>query len=202
MTIVAIGVAIGIIASGGAEEPSQAATVTEDTQNTGERDKTVSKEPLVATETTTAPLSDDERSEVARAEAAVEAVVAVTNEIGARGDGSTVGLPAIATGWALGELEARAREQLDLGYRQVGEAVITRIEASAVELDASPATMTLTVCIDVSGIDVLDAGGNSLKSSLYNPGHPITHVYGAVFEENTWKISTHDIPDSEECADS
>lgn len=203
VTIVAIGVAIGVIASGGSEEPAQpiAASTEEPQPDTGPRDKSVSDEPVSAADAgPSAPLSEDEAAEAARAETTVTSLVAVINEISERGDGATAGIDAIATGWVLGELESHAREQFDLGYRQVGEAKITSIDATEVDLSASPATITLKVCLDVSGIDVLDASGNSLQGSLYNPGHPVAHLYGAIFEDDTWKISTHDIPDTQDCA--
>lgn len=97
-------------------------------------------------------------------------VIDTLNTIGQLGDGfwpweSTRSPPALSRV----SLKPFAREQLDLGYRQVGDAVMTSVTASDVNLEATPATMTLTVCVDTSGIDVLDAAGNSLKASLYNP---------------------------------
>lgn len=199
--IVIAGVGIGVFASGGLRAPAESAAAAEDTPNAAPRDKSVSEEPIdsVTIAPPPAPLSEDEAAEVARAETTVASLVAVVDEISERADGSTVGIDAIATGWVRGELESRAREQLDLGYRQIGEAVITGIDATDVDLESEPATITLKVCVDVSGIDVLDAAGNSLKESLYDPGHPVAHIYGAVFEDDTWKISTHDIPDTQDC---
>lgn len=147
-----------------------------------------------------APLGPDEEAEVERAEITAESAVAAMNEIAQRADGSTIGLDQIATGFVLGELEATARDRFDLGYRQIGEARVTQTTASAVDLEADPPTMTLTVCVDVSGIDVLDQAGNSLKSSLYDPGRPVKHVYGAVFQDDVWKLATHAIPDDQDCA--
>lgn len=168
---------------------------------TADSEEDISEEPIAAVPSpTAAPLSDDEDAETVRAEAAVSAIVAAGDEISQRADGSAVGVDAIATGWALGELQSRAREQYDLGYTQTGEATITSVTTTAVDLKAAPATITLKVCVDVSEIDVIDAAGNSLKDSLYNPGHPVAHIYGAVFQDDTWKISTHEIPDSQDCA--
>ncbi|MFE5409668.1 hypothetical protein [Microbacterium sp. NPDC056569] len=158
-----------------------------------------STEPLGIEAPPTAPLSPSQDDEVERAEATADAVVSATNEIAQRGDGSAVGLDQIATGFVLGELEAAAQQQYDLGYHQVGEAEVTQTTASDVDLSADPPTMTLTVCVDVSGIDVLDETGKSLKASLYNPGRPVKHVYGAVFEDDVWKLATHEIPDDQDC---
>lgn len=149
-----------------------------------------------------AALSEDEATEVERAEHSAIEVVAATNEILTRADGSAVGSEEIATGFVLGELQARAREQLDWGYKQVGEAKVTSVSASNVDLTAEPAVMTLTVCIDVSDLDMLDAAGQSMKDALYNPGRPVKHLYGAQFIDGVWKIATHDIPDQQDCQES
>lgn len=170
-----------------------------DAGDTGDEDD-ASDDPLnTVTAPITGPLSSDEQAETSRASAAIDSVVAATDEIAQRGDGSAVGIEAIATGWVLGELQSKAREQYDLGYLQSGEAKVTSITPTAVDLTAEPATITLKVCIDVSDIDVSDAAGNSLKASLYSPPHPVAHLYGAVFDDDAWKISTHDIPDVQDC---
>ncbi|MGY1551420.1 hypothetical protein ACW5CM_06490 [Microbacterium sp. A588] len=198
--IAAVGIGIALVvpaltAPPSASEPDEVLA----SGDTGD-DENMSEDPLTTvTPPTAAPLTGDEQVETERATDAVDALVAATDEIGLRGDGSAVGVDAIATGWVLGELQARAQEQYDLGYRQTGEAVVTSTTTIAADLDAAPATMTLKVCIDASAVDVTDAAGNSLKAALYNPGHPVAHVYGAVFEDETWKISTHDIPDEQDC---
>lgn len=200
LAIVGGSVAFALSTRGPGQEASTAPTPAP-TQTSAEQTQEASDEPLaIAATPTPGPVSDDETVEVARAESVATALVSVVDEIGQRADGSAVGAEAIATGFVLGEIQAKAREQLDLGYTQVGEAVITSITATDVNLAGEPPTMTLTVCVDVSKIDVLDAAGNSLKASLYNPGHPVAHVYGAEFIDDTWKISSHDIPDQQTCA--
>lgn len=190
-----------VFALGTRGQSPTAAPTPSPSETSAEMTKEASDKPLAITTTPTpGPVSADETVEVERAESVATSLVSIVDEIGQRADGSAVGAEAIATGFVLGEIQAKAREQLDLGYTQVGEAVITSITASDVKLDGAPPTMTLTVCIDVSKIDVLDAAGNSLEGSLYNPGHPVAHVYGAEFIGDTWKISSHDIPDQQACA--
>ncbi|MBT2484569.1 MULTISPECIES: hypothetical protein [unclassified Microbacterium] len=193
-----VGIGIALVAS---NAPAPVAAPTEKPVDDGDADKNASEDPLSTVSTVVeAPLSDDEEAEVERAASAVEAVVAALDEVGKRGDGSAVGVEAVATGWVLGEVQSHAREQFDLGYTQTGDAVVTSVTPTAVHLATEPATITLKVCVDVSGIDIIDAAGNSLKDSLYNPGRPVAHVYGAVFEDDAWKISSHDIPDAQDCA--
>jgi len=195
----AVGAGVALVSS---DVSAPSASQTDAPIDTGDEDD-ASEDPLDSVSTpTAAPLSADEKVEVGRASASVESVITALDEISQRGDGSAVGVEAIATGWVLGELQSRAREQFDLEYQQTGEAVITSLTPTAVDLAAAPATVTFKVCIDVSDIDVIDAAGNSLKDSLYNPGRPVAHIYGAVFEADTWKISTHDIPDVQDCPQS
>lgn len=104
------------------------------------------------------------------------------------------------TGFVQGEVEAMAAERESLGYTQVGAAVITSIEVRKARLDATTPRITLDVCIDSSGIDVLDSTGASLKASLYDPGHPVLNRYGAEYRDGAWKISTHEIPENGHCS--
>lgn len=158
-----------------------------------------STESLAAADGVPAPITADLDSEVERVATVAQQVVAVMNEIGIRGDGSAVGADAVATGFVLGEIEAAARERYDLGYRQVGEAKVVETTVSDVDLAADPPRATVTVCVDVSEVDVLDAAGNSLKASLYTPDRPVKHVYGAVHTDGAWKLTSHDIPVSQDC---
>lgn len=147
---------------------------------------------------TTGP-SGAEKTEVDRASKTAGLLVDSMNQISKRDAKASVGVDRIATGFVLGELQAQAQEQEDLGYRQIGEAKITSVKASALKLKSPKPSMTLTVCVDVSGVDVVDAAGKSLKASLYNPGRPVKHVYGAELLDNAWKIATHVIPDTQDC---
>lgn len=193
----AAGVGVALVVNNGS---TPQASPTDMPVDDGDADDDASEEPLTTIPAIVAgPLSDDEKAEVDRATAAADAVVAALDEVAQRGDGSAVGVEAVATGWVLGEVQSHAREQFDLGYKQTGDARVTSVTPTAVDLAASPATIMLKVCVDVSDIDVTDAAGNSLKDSLYNPGRPVAHLYGAVFEDNTWKISSHEIPDAQDC---
>ncbi|MFD6816903.1 MULTISPECIES: hypothetical protein [Microbacterium] len=193
----AAGVGVALVTNNGG---APSASSTHKPVDDGDEDKAASEDPLKSVpKVVDGPMSDDQDAEVKRATAAADAVVAALDEVSQRGDGSAVGVDAVATGWVLGEVQSHAREQMDLGYTQTGKAVVTSVTPTAVDLASSPATITLKVCVDVSDIDVKDAAGNSLKDSLYNPGHPVAHIYGAVFEDDTWKISSHEIPDVQDC---
>lgn len=147
---------------------------------------------------TPAPLGD----EAAATEAVVvsmETLVDATNEALQRADGGTEGLEAVATGFVAGEIEALASERKHMGYTQVGEATVTSVNVRSIDLAADPPAALLEVCIDTSDLDVLDPNGDSVADQLYRPDHPVMHLYGAVFLDGIWKVSTHEIPDGASC---
>ncbi len=155
--------------------------------------------PLALPTPTPAPLGDEASSEQA-AVASVEALVTATNEVLQRADGGTEGLDAVAVGFVKGEVEALALERSKMGYTQVGQARITSTTVDSIDLAAAPPTAQLSVCIDTSDIDVLDANGDSVADQLYRPGHPVLNRYGLVYTDGLWRVSTHDIPDGATCA--
>jgi hypothetical protein len=72
-------------------------------------------------------------------------------------------------------------------------------ELVSADLDADPPHIVIDVCIDVSAITLTDAAGNDVSDLLYNPGHPVRHEYGADFVDDVWKVSTHEIPETQDC---
>ena len=156
-------------------------------------------EPLTFAAPTPAPLGDPE-SATSAVTAAAETLIAASNEVLQRGDGGIEGIEAIATGFVEGEMRALATERIQLGYKQVGTAVVTSVTVQSMDLEGEPPTAILAVCVDTSDIDVVDSNGNSVGDQLYRPGHPVLHLYGAVFTDGLWKLSTHEIPDGASCA--
>ncbi|MFC0682447.1 hypothetical protein ACFFGH_31845 [Lysobacter korlensis] len=156
-------------------------------------------EPLDIETPKPAPVTDKDEAEDA-AEVTVAQLVDATNQILQRADGEIAGIETIAAGFVRGELEALAAERAEEGLKQVGDAKVASVDIAKADLESDPATMTIEVCIDVSDIDVVDAGGNSLKDSLYNPGHPVLHLYGVEHIDGVWKLTTHEIPEDARCA--
>lgn len=145
------------------------------------------------------PLADDAASADA-ADKAIVSLISANNEILQRADGGTEGLEEVAGGFVWGELQALATERERMGYKQIGKAVITSTTTRSIDLAASPPTVVLDVCVDASGIDVVDANGASVGDLLYRSDTPTLNVYGAQYIDGLWKITTHDIPDSAPCA--
>jgi hypothetical protein len=151
--------------------------------------------PLAVPAPSPAPLGDEAVSVKAVDDAAANLIVA-SNEILQRADGQTDGLENVAAGFVWGEMQALATERQQQGYKQVGKAKITSTTVKSVDLAATPPTAVLDVCIDASGIDVIDANGESLKGQLYQSSTPTLNVYGAEFIDGLWKLVTHNIPDT------
>jgi hypothetical protein len=154
--------------------------------------------PLEVPTPTPAPLGDEAVATEAAA-VSVESLVDATNEVLQRADGGTEGIESVATGFVEGEVQALAAERKQLGYTQVGEATVTSVNMRSIDLAAEPPVAVLEVCIDTSDLDVLDPNGNSVADQLYRPDHPVMHLYGAVFLDGLWKVSTHEIPDGASC---
>lgn len=133
------------------------------------------------------------------ADAAVRGLIEVGNKVLAAPELNLDSVSAVATGFAEGELQSLATERRQQGYTQVGEAQVTSVSTQSMDLSASPPSITLAVCIDSSDIDVLDANGTSLKGLLYQAPGPVLNIYGAVFIDGAWRISTHEIPVDSTC---
>lgn len=141
----------------------------------------------------------DQKEAASRAKTVVEAVLDVQNQVTARADGEVAGIEDITVGFVKGEIEALAAERSEMGVHQVGSAKIVSVEAGKIDDKAKYPTMELRVCLDLSDIDVIDEQGNSLDGLLYKPEHPVLNIYGAVFRDDQWKISTHTIPEDSSC---
>lgn len=155
--------------------------------------------PLELTMPTPSPLGDEAAATEAVVTAA-ETLVSATNEVLQRADGGFEGIESIATGFVEGELQALAIEREKMGYRQVGEASVSSVAVRDIDLTASPPVALLEVCIDTSDLDVVDSNGTSVADQLYRPDRPVLHLYGAVFTDGLWRLSTHEIPDGATCA--
>ncbi|MFV0426055.1 MAG: hypothetical protein ACK5KU_03345 [Beutenbergiaceae bacterium] len=164
----------------------------------GDASQSPAPAPVIVVTPTPGPLADLD-VEVARVSESVQSVVDAGNEISQRGDGGTEGLELIATGFVLGEMQNQAREQAEQGLQQSGEATVVSSEMIASDLDATPATMTIAVCVDVSDLALTDMNGVDVSERLYNPGHPVRHLYGALYEDDAWLIASHEIPDEQGC---
>ena len=167
--------------------------------------------PLAAESLAPAPLVDErvalapaplggESASIASAETALASMIAVTNDILQRADGSSEGLPEVASGFVWGELQALAAERAQLGYRQRGASTIVSTSIRSVDLGASQPAVLIDVCIDSSGVSVVDSSGSSLDGLLYRSEANVLNIYGVHYIDGVWKISTHQIPENSTCS--
>ena len=97
-------------------------------------------------------------------QAAVDAVVLylhVLDKLGSDPESDLNELNTVATGQALAQLQHNLMQYRIEGWRQVGEQIPTFVESTA---GSSAAEWSVTMCIDVSKVEVLDRDGQSVKN--------------------------------------
>lgn len=182
------------------EGPDPSSDLVKEQQDTENKELAEDLEPLQIQAPESGKLGSP-KDAVQNAQSAVESVVNVAQQIAVRGDGQSKGIDQVADGFVKGQLEALAAERWQMGVHQVGEAKVVSVDTKDVDLDAKVPSMDLLVCLDLSGIDVVDENGNSFEGLLYKPKEPVLNTYGAIFTDGQWKISTHNIPEDSTCGD-
>ena len=146
----------------------------------------------------TTPVFASEEEALAAAEDAYAAYLEIWSEIAAEGGVAPDRLAPYATGEFYDEeLEGLALFR-DNGWRSVGTSQVKAIELQYVDLSGSASTEVLAayLCIDVSGVDVLDASGTSVVS----PDRPDLQAFEVFFDlldGGTLLPSSRDTWDSE-----
>ena len=115
--------------------------------------------------TSSPPIFASDEEALAAAEAAYAEYLAVSDFVLSGGGSDTDSLREVATGAALtGELET-ARSFASNGYRSIGISKFDALSVQSVEDVTRGALVTVYLCSDVSGVDVVDADGNSVISA-------------------------------------
>ncbi|NCT92596.1 hypothetical protein GXB85_16805 [Cellulomonas sp. APG4] len=103
----------------------------------------------------------------------------------------------VATGTALGDLEAGAREMAEEGLVQTGEPEVVSATVTASEPDADPPTLTVLACLDYSGVDVVDTDGTSVVDpTASRRSATILHL---VEVDGRWLVERRTFPDDPTC---
>ena len=105
------------------------------------------------------------------AEAALRAYLRIADEAMQRADGTAPGLEGVATGPALGEVQARADQSKAEGRRQVGFTQVVAVEASSASGNAA-GSVTLAACLDTTGVDTVDRSGIPSRGGCTTPADP------------------------------
>lgn len=117
--------------------------------------------------------------------AAVEGYLEASQALLAEPSGSFDPVAAVSVGSALGAAEAQALEFQDLQARISGRSQIVAMAVTDRSLDADPATVVITACLDDSEVTVY---------TLENPDGTATarrnqEIFTVVYDGSTWKVS-------------
>lgn len=159
-------------------------------------------------DTTRSPASESEEA-AANAEVVLRDYYAVVDELRSDPASDLVGLDAVASSIALSSRQRQLERERGEGWHQTGQTKIVTIDLQGVELNNTDADGTVAplvqfdVCIDVTGVDVLDANGNSVAAV----GRPATGwerqtVINHDWENDPvggWRVSTSETLGQQPC---
>ncbi|MDO8383766.1 MAG: hypothetical protein Q7T17_12420 [Microbacterium sp.] len=146
----------------------------------------------VAPPTPTEPGALDDQS----AQTVLETVLTAVATTPSSADPTAV-LANVAEGSYLNELAAQFQELDANGWTMVGEPVVESTVVTSLNLEAAPATATVSACIDSSGVTMLDSAGVPFVGQSTPRS---THLFGvSQGADGSWKITSHRFPDDAAC---
>lgn len=155
---------------------------------------------------TTTPAATDPGDQLDPDAAAAAATDAVTRLLEladaayAAPDSPTDPIDEVSTGAARDEVEGAVAELGTAQWRQTGTVEVSADDAVSVDVESDPATVTVRVCLDSSGVDIVDANGDSVRSAADQSPPPTSHDYVVVLgEDGAWRVSAHAITDPPDC---
>lgn len=105
----------------------------------------------------------------------------------------------IATGEALGELDAAVQEYSVNEWRQTGSSRLARSRTLATAPGDPPRSIRVEACIEFSDVEVVDQSGRSVTTRPANQPSRMPHIYTIVLSGNTWKVARHTFPNAATC---
>lgn len=105
------------------------------------------------------------------------------------------GLERYASGAALEEVQAQAGEFVDLESRISGSSRVVSMNPVRVEVDSTPARVTLSTCLD--DVDVVLISPENPEG--VSGGGRVLNTYVVELSDGLWKVVEHTYPDSTEC---
>ena len=103
----------------------------------------------------------------------------------------------IATGAALSDLKVNALQFATDGLTQVGSPTVVSASVVSEDAAANPPTTTILACLDYSGVDVIGADGQSVKSA--DAPQRVPTLFTLAHIENRWLVSERSFPDESSC---
>ncbi|WP_237187086.1 hypothetical protein [Rothia nasimurium] len=109
---------------------------------------------------------------------------------------TTSQLEAAATGTALDQYLATATEYALAGWHVEGTSTVVGTPRIADGEYNGQAAKIMEVCLDSSGVKVVDATGNTVSSDQFTRS---LNIFTLVEENGAWKIASHDFPNNADC---
>lgn len=109
---------------------------------------------------------------------------------------TTSQLEAAATGTALDQYLATATEYAQSGWHVEGTSTVVGTPRIADGDYNGQAAKIMEVCLDSSGVKVVDATGNTVSSDQFPRS---LNIFTLVENNGEWKIASHDFPNNADC---
>lgn len=109
---------------------------------------------------------------------------------------TTSQLEAAATGTALDQYLATATEYAQSGWHVEGTSTVVGTPRIADGDYNGQAAKIMEVCLDSSGVKVVDATGNTVSSNQFPRS---LNIFTLVENNGDWKIASHDFPNNADC---
>lgn len=109
---------------------------------------------------------------------------------------TTAQLEAAATGTALDQYLATATEYAQSGWHVEGTSTVVGTPRIADGEYNGQAAKIMEVCLDSSGVKVVDAAGNTVSSNQFPRS---LNIFTLVENNGEWKIASHDFPNNADC---
>ncbi len=129
------------------------------------------------------------------AQAAVRGYLSASQALLADPNGSFDPLRAVAVGSALGAAEAQTYEYQDMDARIKGGSRIDWLTVTATDAAATPPSVTVTACLDDSGVTVFTPEHpRGITSTLRNQ-----MIFTVFYDGGVWKVSDLTFADQPSC---
>ncbi|WP_434618258.1 hypothetical protein [Arthrobacter sp. A5] len=107
-------------------------------------------------------------------------------------------LAALATGSALGSLQADTAEFAKNGWHQEGQPTVVSTNVVAYDPAAAPPQLTLNVCIDSSKVNILTAAGDAVRTGT-DKDRSLNILTLNRSDDGKWLVSRVSFPDDPTC---
>jgi hypothetical protein len=108
-------------------------------------------------------------------------------------------LAGVATGPILLEIENQRQELEVNGWTISGEPSVVSVNVEDSDLRSSPATATVSACIDSTEVTTVDSSGEPLQTTAPAPRKRAINIYTLEFASGEWRVASRTFPDNPKC---